>query len=290
MPNDTAPVTLVMDEGRAAYDAIEAVNWSTLKVIGRSPLHFQHAKKTPGKDTPARRKGRLGHLAVLERDLFRKSIAVWEGGRKQGKAFDAFEEANAGREVLSQKELDEINLMAAMVRTDPAAKKYLTGGSAEVTATWTRDVKLPDGSATVAVKCKGRLDYVAQAVVDLKTTRDASPDGFAREVWRYGYHTQAAWYVDGYAAATGRELPAVLIAVESEAPHVVAVYRIPDDILQMGREHYESLLARYAECSRENRWPGYFIGESELTLPRYAYPLSADEKLDDVGLDFGAEE
>lgn len=287
MPNDTAPTI-----DRAAYDAIEAVNWSTLKIIGRSPLHFRHAKQKARKDTAALRRGRLAHLAVLEPDAFRRTVVLWDGGRKAGKAWDAFVEANEGREILSADENDEIQLLAAMVRSEPAARKHLVSGSAEVTAQWTRDVKLPDGSATVRVPCKGRLDFVSSSgvIVDLKTTRDASPDGFGREVWRYGYHTQAAWYVDGYAAATGSTLPAVLIAVEAEAPHVVAVYRIPDDILQMGREHYESLLARYAECAREDRWPGYFIGESELTLPRYAYPLSDDENVNDMGLDFGAEE
>ena len=284
MPNDARPLT------RAEYDGIDAVNWSSLKVLARSPAHYRHARTVKREDTPALQRGRLVHLAVFEPAVFLSTVAVFDG-RRAGKEWEAFKAAHAGSEIVKPDEIEEISAIADAVRREPSAAKHLVSGAAEVAVRWSRTVKLPDGSAHAEVDCKGRLDFVSSdgVLVDLKTTRDASPDGFGREVWRYGYHTQMAWYRDGYESATGKRLRVVLVAVEAAAPHVVAVYRVPDDILDMGREHYEALLGRYAECRRENRWPGYFIGESELALPRYAYP-SDDENLDDVGLDFGAEE
>ena len=55
------------------------------------------------------------------------------------------------------------------------------------------------------VQCKARFDFVAarsNIVVDIKTTQDARPDRFARDLVTYQYGLQAAHYLAG-ARATG---------------------------------------------------------------------------------------
>lgn len=283
--------TLHLNMPRADYDAItHRVNWSTLKAMGRSPLHYRHGLTNKRGDTPALALGRAIHVAVLEPHLFAAEYAVWGGGRRQGKEWDAFCAANRDREILTKDEADRCAAIYRAVRDNAHAGKYVVGGSAEATVLWTHETPAIAGLDGFTADCKARLDYVRpDALVDLKTTRDASPDGFGRTAWNFQYHVQAAMYVDGYAAATGRELPFVIIAVETEPPHVVQVYRVPDHVLDLGRETYRALLARRDWCMRTNEWTGYGDGELDLTLPRWAATFDDDNDLADTGLTFGGE-
>lgn len=266
---------------RDDYDAIDAVNWSTLKHLGKSPEHYLHHLKNKGKDTDARQRGRVTHLAVFEPERLGHEVAVWHD-RKQGNAWEAFAKKHAGKEVLNTKAFETAKAIGNAARNHPMASRYLAGGRAEVSARWLYRSPHVEGLADWEMWCKGRLDFIANvgAIVDLKSTRDGSPGGFAREVLRYEYHVQAAFYSDGHFALTGERLPFVFVAVEAEAPHVVQVYRVPDDIIDLGRERYSLLLAQLRICRQDNKWPGYAEAEMELTLPRWARPADDDGDVD----------
>ncbi len=259
---------LLTDLSREAYDAIEAVNFSTLKHLAQSPAKYRYALDNDRPDTDALRRGRVTHLACLEPDRLPSAVVVFEGARRAGKEWDAFEKANAGKEILTLKEFEQVKAISLAVRNSPQVAPYLEDGRGEVSVTW----------ETNGVACKGRMDWLAGcgAIVDLKTTKDASPLGFPREVLNYKTHAQAAFYSDGYAAATGDVLPYLLIAVEPVAPFAVQVYRVPPRVLSLGREMYLSWMATLIECRRENRWPGYGQGELDLVLPAWADPYSND--------------
>src|SRR5687768_16753006 len=109
------------------------VNWSTLKHMGRSPAHYQHALKVPSEDTAAKKVGRCTHLAALEPELFLREVAVWDGGVRRGKLWDAFEAANPGKELLTLAEHERCVAIQRAVRSHPVAARYLEGGSAEAT-------------------------------------------------------------------------------------------------------------------------------------------------------------
>lgn len=269
-------MTTIQTEGvfhmpRERYDEIrDRVNFSTLKAIHRSPAHYAHNLVQPFEDTDPKKLGRAIHMAVLEPERYERAVAVWDGGTRRGKDWDRFKEENVGRELLTEREAEQCEAVQKAVRADPLALRYLSDGVAEATMLWSLD----------GVRCKGRLDYDAPtAIVDLKTTRDASPDGFGKEVWRYRYHTQAAWYLDGYVAAGGPVKPYILISVESEAPHVVQVYRLPQVALDLGREEYREWMKRLAECRLSGKWPGYFDGEGEVQLPRWAVDFALEDDI-----------
>lgn len=271
------------------YNLLNRVNFSSLKWMGKSPAMYRHKllEKAP-KDTDQRKLGRATHLATLEPERFRSDCVVWTEGRRAGNVWKAFKEANVGRELLREKEHDHCLAIQRAVRADATAAKYLAGGRGEVSMFWTHKVQAIGGLSGYEMKCKGRIDFEAElpAIVDLKTTRDASPEGFSREAWNYRYHTQAAYYVDGYEAITSNRLPYIIVAVESAAPYVVQVYRVPDAILDLGREEYRDLLDRLNFCLSNSKWPGYADGELELTLPRWAAPTGADEDITGLDLDF----
>jgi exodeoxyribonuclease VIII len=260
------------------------VNFSTLKAMLRSPAHYRHAAQTPREDTAGLRLGRAVHLAVLQPELFESEVAVWpaENGRRWGRAWDAFREEHPDRTILTETEAAECVALAAAVRGHPLASALLSGGQAEASAQWT--------DAATGIDCKGLLDYVGPGgIVDLKTTRDASLSGFGRECWRYSYHLQAAFYVDGWAESHGGErLPFSMVAVEKEPPHVVVVYRVPEDVLDLGRQEIAGLLESVKRCRAEKRWPGYADAAVDLELPRWAIG-DDDRDVSGLGLDFGEE-
>jgi hypothetical protein len=75
----------------------------------------------------------------------------------------------------------------------------------------------------------------------------------------------------------------VEIVVESKPPYASAVYRIPSDIIDQGRDEYLEALALLDECERKNEWPGPVVEEQDLSLPSWVYESSDD--LTDIGLE-----
>jgi exodeoxyribonuclease VIII len=95
-------------------------------------------------------------------------------------------------------------------------------------------------------------------LVDLKTTNDASPEGFIWAVRRYLYHLQAAFYVDGWEAAGGGPIDEfIFIAVEKTPPFAVGLYRLPESALIKGRDLYRQGLDTFNRCLTRQVWPGY---------------------------------
>jgi exodeoxyribonuclease VIII len=273
----------VTDDDYAKYAQIDAVNWSTLKEMQKSPKHYQHRLKNPRKDTAAMMIGRATHTAVFEPDRFALEYAVFKGERRAGKVWEAFKESHATETILKIDDYKRCIAIRDAVRSHPGAASYLTSGVAEQTITWTDQ---PTG-----IKCKGRYDWYARdrkTLVDLKTTRDVSAFRFAASAARLSYHAQLAFYVDGLSFHVGDALRVVIIAVESEDPFDVAVYHLDEDVLYAGREEYRDLLEKVRGCRQLGAWPGRFTEEQSLELPAWAF--GDDEITDDDGIVFGSQE
>jgi hypothetical protein len=263
----------------AEYAAIPGANFSTLKALALSPLHYRHRLAHPLVGGDTLRKGRAVHCAVFEPERFGREWPTWDGTRR-GKEWAAFL-ASSGGDYLLEVEADWVGSVSAAVRADRNAAPLIEGGRPEHVVTWS--------DAETGIRCKGRLDYLrGDVLIDLKTCRDASPFGFGRAAARLLYHAQLAFYLDGVTATTGALPVPHLIAVESEAPHVVQVYRVADDELEIGRDEYRTLLRRLAECREADTWPGYGDGVMDLVLPSWVY--GDDEVLDGLGLEFGDKE
>jgi hypothetical protein len=271
---------------RVEYDKRGEVHWSALKLIGKSPAHYRAALlETEDNDTDARKRGRAVHVAALEPDRYRAEYVTWTGKVRNGGKWDDFQAANAGKEILTTSMAHDCIELQRAVRGCPAAVPYLSGGRSELTVLWSFEREAMGGLEGYVIPCRSRIDFEAKAgaLVDLKSTRDASPGGFGREVARYGYHAQAAFYQDAYFAATGRRLPYVFVAVEAAQPHVAAVYRVNQRDIELGRAHYVDLMDRLHVCMRDNHWPGYGEGEMELELPAWLQP-DDDENEDLTGV------
>lgn len=175
-------------------------------------------------------------------------------------------ENNPGRIVLTPETWDQLHAMANAVHSHPAAGALLTGcpGEAEKSVYWI--------DAATGVLCRCRPDWWRDdnVIVDLKTTEDASPEGFAKSMANYRYDVQAAYYLDGVQAATRKRPKAfVFIAVEKKPPYGVGVYVLDSDSLELGRAQYQHDLRIYAECVRTGEWPGYGDKIQTISLPAW---------------------
>ncbi len=246
------------------YCAWRALNASRLKLAARSMKHY-HEFVQPDNDNLVL--GRADHTATLEPDRFPLEFTVWDGATRRGKVWDAFKEANAAKSILTKTQYADILKMRDAVRGDAVAGPIVSGtGAAEVSIVW---VDEPTG-----ILCKGRLDWIAGGVIyDLKTARDISPRRFANACVDYGYDISAAFYTDGWRAATGEEATMELICVEKSAPWDVVVVPLGDDAIEAGRAKYRKLIDQVSHCRQRGEWPGIAGGcKVPLRYPEWAKP------------------
>lgn len=263
----------------SAYETLPGINWSTLRHMRRSPLHYQHAVNHARADSDTFRVGRLLHALVLEPASVDGAFVVWEGGRRAGKAWTAFRAENAGRTIVTADDMRDALAMAEAVQ-----RVWTPPHHREITLQWIDE--------RTGLACKGRLDALDSGhVTEIKTTYDAASSVMSRSLARYDYHCQLAHYRTG-AIACGLTTPATrarIVAVESSAPYDVVIYDLDDEALIAGEEEVARLLVRVAECAAAGAWPGRYTEPQPLSLPGWMRD-EADNDISDLGLIPGDDE
>lgn len=252
------------------YHSLNLISSHRLSLLKRSPAHLRHELDNPSESTPAMVQGALAHEATLQPDLFAEKylVQVQGDGRKkevkEARAAQAKEAEETGKQIISSDYHAFATSIAHAVWGDEHANALIE--SAE-------HIERAGIAEIDGWPCKGLLDALCPALstaFDLKTTVDASRREFERSIFKFGYHRQGALYVD-----ICRELGVpvehyAIIAVEKSAPHCVAVYRLKDDILELGRKENRKLIELYQRCLKKDEWPGYPSGVQDVGIPRWA--------------------
>jgi exodeoxyribonuclease VIII len=303
----------------AAYHGGEGVSNSMLcQLSNTTPMHLKasrerHEEREP---TAAMKIGTAFHMLVLEPELFDNSYvlelklpddalvtaddlkaALKEAGEKvsgtkaelvarlkairpDAKIADELKHEyavqNAGRTILSVEERDQLFAMRDAVMAHPAAHSLLTG-SKYVTEHSAYAVDPITGEIR---RCRPDLWRMDGIVGDLKTTEDASPEGFARSIAKWGYDVQHPYYLDTLTLALNQtdkvdfNIPSsakafVFVAVEKAYPHAVGVYLLDEASVALGRAKYRRALDVYAECKSSGQWPGYGNAVQTISVPMW---------------------
>ena len=248
------------------YHAHPAFSQSQAKVLLQSPAKYHYRLTHPEPPRDVFDFGHAVHAKVLGVGLDFDTIDADSWRTKA--AQDARDASRAaGRVPLLAKDMHAADVMAEAVLAHPGARAILeTEGDVEASLFWT--------DAT-GVECRGRVDKLAATAaglvnVDLKTTADASLRGFAKSAANFGYHLQAAAYEDGLRHLTGEDCPTVLIAVEKDAPHLVALYEFPADEIARGLDKWRDALDSLVKYREADYWPGYPDSIQPLYLPTWA--------------------
>lgn len=246
------------------YEAVKAVNWSSLKHIHVSPLLYQYHLANPPERTAALAFGAAKHCALLEPDEFEKRYAVYDGVRR-GKAWEEWQAEHVGAGALKPDDIERVQRSVDAIRKHRVAGRLIAACRFEEVTTWT--------DPETGLRCKGRLDGISPCfVVDLKGTAAAEPRKFRNAASDYLYHGQLAFYQDGATLAgkiDGKEMPWI-IASQNDPPFDVWPFELPAATLMAGRVLYRSLLRRLVQCIEADWYPGAVPDSELLDLPPWA--------------------
>lgn len=243
-------------------------------IASASPRHYWHKYLNPEREraepTAAMVMGSAVHSAILEPDLFPSEVIEspeFDRRTKVGKAeYEAFKAANASKIILPPEDYATCLAIRDAVHTHPVAAGLLQGGKAE------QSFYAIDSETGELIKC--RTDYLHDSgamIVDVKTTEDASPDGFGKSSANFRYPVQTAWYNRVLDAAYG-EHPAnwVFLAVEKKPPYAIGIYFMEADLTERGAIAAQRDFMRIVEHKRKGEWPDYGIEPLPLTLPGWS--------------------
>ena len=268
-PAATKPAVMTDKE----YRSNPAISRSELWKINESPEKFKWYREHPFTPTPALVFGQVTHKLLLQPETFDDEFVVAPNCDRRTKAgkeeYDAFLQTAGDRTVVSHDDYNKALEMVTTVRMNPLANRLLVGEK-EIPYFWRDELTGED--------CKCRLDCLHEEddciyIVDYKTTGNAATEIFSnKDVFRYGYHFQAAMYSEGTMHGLNlTERPRfIFIAQEKTAPYAVNVIAVPDEVMLAGLDKYRELLGLYHECRTLDMWPGYngaFGDLNEIQLP-----------------------
>lgn len=217
----------------------------------------------------------IGHAAHAEALGIGAELAVIDAENYTTKAARSKRDAAYadGMTPVLRAEHEQVQAMAAVLREHPVARELLrpATGEPEQSLFWI--------DSEAGVWRRAMLDWLPDpgpgrlVVPDYKTTTCAEPGHIARAVGQYGYHQQAAWYLDGIEAlglAPPGQAAFVFVFQEKTPPHLVTVAQLDPATVQWGRLLNRKALDVYRTCLATGRWPGYGDAVLSVSLPAWA--------------------
>lgn len=235
------------------------LRFSHLSKMARSPLHCLHAMQFDSEPSLSQRLGSGTHSLLLGGP----PVVCFPGKVRRGAAYDKFAADNTGSIILSRSEYDKAHRIADSVRGNSLASEVLfaPGSIYETTIGW----RWGDRACRSTPDCRSM-----DVLVELKTTRDASPDRFKWDALRYGYVSQLRFYQMAIDMTLGDRLvdsKVYIVAVESAPPYVCSVYSVSKRDLEFGEKQIRGWMERFLACEAAQSWPGYCQSIQELELP-----------------------
>lgn len=256
----------------ADYHGFSAVSKSQLWAFAKNPHKWAALRGQERASTPAMDWGSLVDCLILQPGELSKCFAVSPHAEFRTDVAKAWKAAQTGT-VIKAAELAEAEKAAAIVREHHFARMMLDGAMTQVSAV--ASGKESGTGERFLGKC--RMDIVPSLsgpfgdwLVDLKTTSSLS--NLERTISDFGYHVQAAWYLDMWNAASGQDRKRWgFVFQESDAPYEIAVVELDQDAIARGREWYLNALEAWCLCHKTNNFPSPFDDEIRvISLPKWA--------------------
>jgi len=268
------------------YHGIDRASASRLRMLvtGQTLAHVKQDIDTPTEPTPALVFGHALHLAILQlmkaAELIR--VAPDVDGRttvgKQAKA-EFMASCSPGSVILKQEEAEKLTAMVESVYAHPAARQLLEmPGLREASLLWDESVLVDTTGEPekVSLPCKARLDFWPQqfgAIIDIKSTLDASPRSINRDMVNLGYYVQGSFYLRAAqrVAEAGADILVpdkfLMIFVEKDPPYLTAVRNLIPEAITLGNQDLEYPLQQMARAYQTGEWPGYSDEIEDVELP-----------------------
>lgn len=254
-------------------------------LISKSPSHawFNHPRLNPkyeheedakfdiGKSAHAiLLEGRMDIIEIIDAPDWRTKLAKErrDAARLSGKV--PLLEAQANRVI------EMVRVAQNFVMGTPAScVGNTTKGSAEQVMVWKE----------AETWCRGMMDWVGadkKYIFDYKTTENANPSKFINgPLINLGHDVQAAFYLRGLRALTGKEAEFVWIVQEDSAPYTCSLIAMSPQMMEYAYLKVAFAIDMWRKCIKDNHWPGYpdYIHYAEL--PGWQQAMW-DERIGDV--------
>jgi exodeoxyribonuclease VIII len=255
------------------YHELPGVSKSGTDKIHKSINHWLNPEH---KDYSHLTFGTAVHTAILEPDtwdsLYVKGPPGVDKRHKDYKSAKT-EAGNNGKILLDPTQWDNVSYAWESVFAHPIAAEWFNNKAAIAEGSlW-----VEEENTGILAKCRPDWLMLDEGLcVDLKTTKNASPDpdgvggGFPRSCGQYRYDVAAAWYTDMLTTHFEKPFDMPFVAVESSPPFNTCVYRIDPDSVQRARLAYMQDLARLIEfVEQPDAEGGYSDTVEVIQIPKY---------------------
>lgn len=268
------PIKIETDE---EYHAGEGVSKSGLfQLWEETPFRYRFS---PKQDKPAFAIGKAAHIAILEPERLEMAVAKGPEDRR-GNRWKEFLDYCTKFELipLIEKDYELALLIRDLAATSEHLRLMSEGDPIIETSAYHVDEEFD-----VLVKCRPDMYSRKHGIIcDIKNMANANADSFSRDCGKFGYHVQDAMYTDVWAKGSGLDVSAFFFLVfEKKEPPLLAVYELDAKAVREGHAIYRAALAKYAECFKADKWPGYPTEVQQISLrSKWDYDLTdADEEV-----------
>lgn len=254
------------------YHSIPALSNSSLSVLKRSPTEFyaRFVADPPTmvqEETDAMRLGSAVHMLALEPERFDSEYWIATGpinpstGKAYGRDTKKFadwlkeHEATDKRKFLLEEDLQQSIEIAKAFQSHETVRAIMVASTEKIYEQGYELTYFVEGEDPTRLKCKP--DCVIPNVgliIDLKTTSDPHPDSWKWSAEDYGYHRQAAIYLQAMEARYGKPFRFLFGVVRSKAPYEVGVYELDESSISRGWVEVTDLIAEYKQRSASGDW------------------------------------
>ncbi len=227
----------------------DAMEWGSLiDCLALTPDQFQHRYAV----TPATymAKGKKKDDPEEEKPWNRNATVCkeWEEAAKE-----------SGKIALKPNEEKEARQAVRRLMLNPKIARVLDSSRRQVPLV----VEYRDEETGRVIPLKVLIDVVptsdcARYLVDLKTTGNAHPSMWSREVFKHWYDAQAALYLDAWNACNDDQRDTFLhIKQENYPPYETGTQPLSEDFIVSGRARYIAALRKYCQCLATDVWPDF---------------------------------
>lgn len=253
------------------YHAEEGISSSAVKTVANSTL--AHWKGAVRESKTAWDLGTAVHSLVLEPHL---DYVVCGPDDRRGADWKAKQRAATmnGQLLLTSGDYEQAQAMAASVLANETVRLMLENKSTVIEASFFADD--PD----TGLRLKARPDAFVRdrgLVIDIKTTLDASPRGFEREIRKYCYDMQAAFYLKTLGLANQDADQFLFVAVEKKPPYAVSIHVLSDDYLKYASERVQHTLHVIKQAEAMQDYPTGWPDLNIVQLPTWLADAPSDD-------------
>lgn len=236
------------------YHASKAISSSDVKAVLTSSIY--HWRNKSFKETPAMALGTAVHDMALEgghntvRGPETRRGAAWKDLEAECRA--------QGKVLLPEKEYDTAENIVEAIMRDAPSQKMLTDDGTE----FEMSIFATCPTTGLELRCRPDIMHRKKAVLgDIKTTVDASPDGFTRQIYNFRYDVQAAFYTYVAELAGVKISHFAFLAVENSHPHAAHMHVMSMEALKLGHQDMMYGLKKIAEAKKaedySTGWPRF---------------------------------